>query len=251
VSFLHVVILLLAGTGAGFVNTLVGSGTLLTFPTLLLLGYPPVVANVTNTVGLVPGSVSGALGYRAELVGQSRRLKTLGTASLSGGLLGAVLLLVLPAAAFRAIVPVLIAIGCGLVVVQPRLQRRLAGVQHGRPHGGPLLFAGVFVTGVYGGYFGAAQGVLLIALMGVLLDETLQRVNAAKNVLAGLVNAIAAVVFVLASHVVWSAALAIALGAVVGGQLGARVGRRMPAALLRAVIVVVGVIAAVAFVVRG
>ena len=236
----------LAGLAAGTINTVVGSGTLITFPVLLAVGYPPVLANVSNTVGLVPGSASGAFGYRAELAGQRPRLLRLGSASVIGAVLGAAALLVLPAAAFQAVVPVLIGLACVLVVLQPRLSGWLA--RRGRiahPHGGWQLYAGVLGAGVYGGYFGAAQGVLLIAVMGLLLDEDLQRINAAKNVLAGLVNLVAASVFIAVTDVAWLAAGLIALGAVVGGHLGAQVGRRVPPQWLRGFVVLVGVVAIV------
>ncbi len=239
---------LLAGMAAGTVNTIVGSGTLITFPVLLALGYSPVLANVSNTVGLTPGSLSGAIGYRAELGGQRRRLITLGVFSVLGGLTGAVLLLTLPPGAFRAIVPVLIALSLVLVVLQPRMARRLAAAhgEKGDPaRGGTALHAGVYGAGIYGGYFGAAQGVLLIGLLGVFLHEDLQRINAAKNVLAALVNGTAAVVFVVVADVAWAAAGLIAVGSVIGGQLGASIGRRIPAPVLRALIVVVGIIAIV------
>ena len=240
----------LAGLAAGTINTVVGSGTLITFPVLLAVGYPPVLANVSNTVGLVPGSVSGAIGYRAELAGQRRRLVRLGSASVVGAIIGAAALLLAPERAFQAVVPVLIALACVLVVVQPRLSDWLA--RRGRAprgHCGPLLYAGVLGAGVYGGYFGAAQGVLLIALLGLLLDDDLQRVNAAKNVLAGLVNLVAAVVFIAVTDVAWEAAGLIALGAVVGGQVGAKIGRRVPAPVLRGLVVLVGVVAIVVLVV--
>ena len=236
-----------AGIGAGTINTIVGSGTLITFPVLLAVGLPPVTANVSNTLGLVPGSLSGAYGYRKELSGQRDRLLRLGTASALGGLLGAVLLLVLPADAFKAIVPVLIGIALLLVVLQPWLARFVAARREGETHvdGGIALLLGVFATGVYGGYFGAAQGVLLLGLMGLLLSDDLQRINATKNILAGLVNGIAAIVFVFASHIDWTAALLIAAGSVIGGQLGARVGRKLPPTVLRGLIVVVGLTAMV------
>lgn len=246
---LEAVAVLLAGVAAGTVNTIVGSGTLITFPVLLALGYPPVVANVSNTVGLVPGSLSGALGYRRELAGQRSRLLRLGAASLAGGLTGGLLLLGLPEAAFRAIVPALIALVVVLVIAQPRLNALLAQ-PHRHAHGGVALLAGVFVAGMYGGYFGAAQGVLLIALLAIFLDEDLQRVNAAKNVLAGLVNAVAALLFIAVAEVAWLPAALIAVGSVAGAQLGASVGRRLPAGLLRGVIVVVGLVAIVQ-IVRG
>ena len=193
-SAVEALLVLAAGVAAGTINTIVGSGTLITFPTLLAVGLNPVVANVSNTIGLVPGSLSGAIGYRRELTGQRSRLLRLAPASAAGGLVGGVLLLVLPGEAFAAVVPVLIGLGCVLVAVQPWLARRLAEDDPATrpPHGSVLMVALVFATGVYGGYFGAAQGVLLVAIMGLLLDEHLQRINATKNVLALLVNAVAA-----------------------------------------------------------
>lgn len=240
-----------AGIGAGTINTVVGSGTLITFPTLLAVGVPPVLANVSNTVGLVPGSVSGAIGYRRELRGQRSRIIRLGVASLLGGITGAVLLLVLPAAAFNAIVPVLIGIGCVLVLLQPRIGRWVAASAEARggvpEHGALWVWAMVFATGIYGGYFGAAQGVLLMAIMGIGIKESLQRLNGTKNVLAGIVNAVAALVFIVVADVDWTAAGLIAVGSVIGAQIGATVGRRLPPVALRVVIVLVGVAALVSF----
>jgi len=237
---------LAAGVFAGAINTVVGSGTLVTFPVLLAVGYGPVVANVSNTLGLVPGSVSGAIGYRRELAGQRRRVLALGSASLLGGITGAVLLLSLPGSAFEAVVPVLIALALVLVLAQPRLARAVtARRQEVRPHGGPLLWSGVFGTGVYGGYFGAAQGVILLAICGIAIPEDLQRLNALKNVLAAIVNGVAAAIFVVFASVAWLPALLLAAGSAAGGQLGAAIGRRLSPALLRGVIVVVGVAAIV------
>jgi hypothetical protein len=225
---------------------------LITFPTLLAVGVPPVTANVTNTIGLVPGSVSGAIGYRRELRGQRGRLLRLASASLVGGIIGAVLLLALPAAAFNAIVPALILIGCVLVLLQPTISRKVAArAEHrgGVPeHGAMWVWVLVMLTGVYGGYFGAAQGVLLMAIMGIGIQDSLQRLNGTKNVLAGLVNAVAAVIFIAVAEVDWLIACLIAVGSVVGGQIGATVGRRLPPLALRMVIVTVGVVAIVAFV---
>ncbi len=256
-----------AGLAAGTINTVVGSGTLITFPTLLAFGYPPVLANVSNNVGLVPGVASGVHGYRAELTGQRRRILRLGSASLCGGLLGAILLLVLPAGAFKAIVPALIGVALVMVVFQPRLARWVAARQRTRAgaapgaapvsrepsvnweqvvqSGGPVLWTLVFLSGIYGGYFGAAQGVLLIGLMGVAFTDTMQRINAVKNVLAGLVNGVAALVFIIATHIDWGAAGLIACGAILGGQLGARIGRKLPPWGLRVVIICVGAAALV------
>ena len=244
----------LAGIAAGTINTVVGSGTLITFPTLLAIGVPPVTANVSNTLGLVPGSLSGAIGYRRELAGQRPRLLRLGTASVLGGVTGAVLLLVLPDAAFDAIVPVLIALGCLLVVLQPAISRRVAARAEARgverpEHGAAWVWLLVYAAGVYGGYFGAAQGVLLMAILGVGLAESMQRNNATKNVLALLVNLVAAIVFVFVADIDYAVAGLIALGSVIGGQIGATVGRRLPAWALRGFIVVVGVAALTQFLV--
>ncbi len=243
---------LLGGVWAGMINAVVGSGTLVSFPILVAVGLPPVTANVTNTLGLVSGSFTGVWGYRRELRGQRARLRWLVPASVLGGVLGAVLLLWLPASAFETVVPALIGLGVVLVVFGPRLQRWVA--RRHEDHGGlPArgawwVWPGVFATGVYGGYFGAAQGVLLMALFGIGVEDHVQRHNAIKNVLAGLVNAVAALIFVAVADVDWWAALIVAVGAVVGGLLGASIGRRLSPAVLRAVIVIVGVVAIVAFV---
>jgi uncharacterized membrane protein YfcA len=246
VSLPECLLVLVAGAFAGTINTVVGSGTLVTFPVLLAVGYSPVVANVSNTLGLVPGSVSGAIGYREELAGQRTRVLTLGSASVLGGIVGAILLLSLPPDAFEAIVPVLIALALILVIVQPRLSRMLAERRERvRPHGGPLLWTGVFGTGIYGGYFGAAQGVILLALTGIAIPEDLQRLNALKNVLAALVNGVAAVIFIFFASVAWLPAVLLAVGSAAGGQLGAKVGRRLSPPVLRGLIVVVGIAAIV------
>jgi len=242
----HAALILLAGVGAGTINTVVGSGTLITFPTLVALGVPPVTANVSNTVGLFPGSFVGAWGYRRELVGQWHRALALSAASVTGAIVGAVLLLTLPASAFDAIVPVLIILAILLVIFGKRLTALLKRTNH-EPRGTvtPLLWVLTFGTGVYGGYFGAAQGVLLMGLFGLMLAEPIQRQNALKNVLAGVVNLVAAIVFVATTHIDWTAAGLIAVGSILGGLIGARVGRRLSPPALRAVIVVVGLIAVV------
>ncbi|HEY2180250.1 MAG TPA: sulfite exporter TauE/SafE family protein [Solirubrobacteraceae bacterium] len=242
----EIIAIAVAGVAAGTVNTVVGSGTLITFPVLLAFGYAPVTANVSNTIGLVPGSASGAFGYRRELAGQGGRVLRLGAMSVLGGVTGAILLLVLPASTFKAIVPAFIAVAVVLTVLQPRLNRRLAERPRERPlHGGAIAPVAVYITGVYGGYFGAGQGILLLALFGVLLAQSLQRSNALKNVLAGTVNGVAGVYFVFAAHVAWAPAAIIAATSVIGGQLGARYGRRLPSDALRALIVIVGVAAIV------
>ncbi|MFI6993821.1 sulfite exporter TauE/SafE family protein [Nonomuraea wenchangensis] len=245
----ELVAVVVAGVVAGAINAVVGSGSLITFPTLVAMGVDPVTANVSNTIGLVPGSFTGAYGYRAELSGQRDRLLRLGLASALGALIGGLLLLVLDPGVFRIVVVVLIALACVLVVIQPRLNALLADRrEHAHPHGGPVLWLTVLAAGVYGGYFGAAQGVLLIGLLGSFLDDGLQRVNAAKNVLALIVNGVAAVLFVVVAQVDWQAVLGVALGAIVGGFVGARVGRRIPAPVLRGVIVAVGVAAIIVLV---
>ncbi len=241
--------ILAAGTGAGAINAVVGSGSLITFPTLLAFGFPPVVANVSNNVGLVPGNISGSLGYRRELEGQRGLLIRLGLVAGAGAVAGAILLLSLPPGAFELIVPVLILIACALVLVQPRLSAWVAARREDRgrdgSRGGPVLGAGIFLSAVYGGYFGAAQGVLVIGLLGTFLSESMQRVNGAKNVLVMIVNAAAAVVFVLFAHVDWLVVLLIAAGSTIGGVLGARYGRRLPPTALRIIVVVIGVISSV------
>ncbi|MCK7621879.1 sulfite exporter TauE/SafE family protein [Streptomyces sp. RS10V-4] len=239
-----------AGLGAGTINTIVGSGTLITFPVLLAVGLPPVTANVSNSLGLVPGSISGAIGYRRELAGQGRRVLRFSAAALTGGLAGAVLLLALPAGAFQAVVPALIALALVLVVIQPRLAaavraRRERNGTTAHRDGGIALFTGLLLASAYGGYFGAAQGVLYLSLMGVLLSDDLQRLNALKNVLAALVNGVAVLFFLFVAHFDWTAVLLIAAGSALGGQLGAKVGRRLPPTALRAVIVAVGLAAIV------
>ncbi len=241
---LEIVAILAAGLAAGMINTIVGSGSLITFPTLLALGYPPVVANVSNTVGLLWGSLSGAIGYRRELGGQRDRAIRLGLASALGGMTGGVLLLALPARSFETIVPFLILGAVVLVALQPRLSAAMARRRaDGHGHLAPL-FATVYLTGIYGGYFGAAQGVILIALLGIFIGEDLQRLNGLKNVLAFLVNAVAAVLFILVAPVSWGAAVVLAVGSTVGGQLGAVVGRRLSPLVLRGVIIVVGTVVA-------
>lgn len=250
-ALFEVIAILLAGVAAGTINTVVGSGTLVTFPTLLAFGVPPVTANVSNTIGLVPGSVTGAWGYRRELRGQRGRVVQLASASLLGGVVGAVLLLVLPDDAFEAIVPVLILVGVVLVVIGPRLSAWVARRAEERGAGDRLyawwVWPAVLVTGVYGGYFGAAQGVLLMAVLGIGVSESLQRLNGVKNVLAAIVNGIAGLLFVFVADVDWLVVLLIAVGSVIGGLLGASVGRRLPPLALRVTIVVVGVAALTVF----
>jgi uncharacterized protein len=250
VSPLEAVLIALAGLAAGTINSVVGSGTLVTFPTLLAFGVPPVTANVSNNIGLVPGSVAGAVGYREELGGQRRRTIRLAIASLLGGATGAVLLLVLPDDAFAAIVPVLIMLGVVLVVVQPRLSawtRKRAEargeVRDSDSRDPWWVWPAVLLCGVYGGYFGAAQGVLLMGVLGIGVAQSLQRSNAVKNVLAAVVNGVAGGIFAVVADVDWLIVALIGAGSVVGGLLGARVGKKLPPLALRTTIVVVGLVA--------
>jgi uncharacterized membrane protein YfcA len=242
----EIIAIAIAGVGAGTINTVVGSGTLITFPVLLACGYAPVTANISNTIGLVPGSVSGSIGYRRELAGQRERVLRFGVMSVLGGVTGAVLLLVLPASAFKDVVPLFIALALVLTVLQPRLNRRLAGHVAARSRRAIVLTPlAVYITGVYGGYFGAGQGILLLAIFGVMLPQSLHRSNALKNVLAGTVNGVAGVYFIFAAHVEWAPAAIIAVTSVIGAQIGARYGRRLHPNALRALIVVVGIAAIV------
>lgn len=230
-----------AGAGAGGVNAVIGSGSLITFPTLVAVGYPAVTANVSNNIGLVPGSVAGAVGYREELTGQGTRARTLALASAGGGLTGAVLLLALPSDVFDAIVPVLVLLACVLMALQPRLAGRVAARRAAdAPDVGASPLAIAYAAGIYGGYFGAAQGVILLAMLAVFVPDDLQRSNALKNVLAGTVNAVAAVIFIVFADVAWEAVALVAVGAVIGGAVGSRVGRKIPPTALRAAVIALG-----------
>ncbi len=270
-------LLLLGGVGlvTGVINTVAGGGSLLSFPALLALGYSPLVANVTNTIGVFPSSAGGSVGYRRELVGQARSWMLLAAICTVGSLIGAWLLLVLPASSFEAAVPVLIATAAVLTLVQPWLARRMPGPNRNRPvavgagapaagapaasepapepaplnrrWGLPLI---VLLISVYGGYFGAAMGVLFIAVLGLFLHETLQRVNALKTSLTAVVNGVAAVAFAFLGPVVWSAAVVLAGTTMVGGMLGAVVARRLSDRALRWAVVVIGLAAAVYSAVR-
>jgi uncharacterized membrane protein YfcA len=252
VSVAHMILICLAGVGAGAINAVVGSGTLITFPTLVALGYPPVTATMSNAVGLVAGGISGTWGYRRELSGQWDRLRWQIPASLIGAGVGAWLLLHLPEKVFVAVVPVLLIGALILVVVGPRIQawarkrsdaagRSAEVVSPGRM---AAVVAATFVVGIYGGYFTAAQGILLIGLMGAILPESMQRMNAAKNLLSLLVNIVAAVAYTLVAfdRISWLAAGLIAVGSLAGGFLGAHYGRRLSPGALRIVIVVIGLI---------
>jgi len=255
VSPFDALLLLSAAIGAGIMNAVVGAGTLITFPTLLFLGYPPVVANVSNTVGLVPGSIAGAYGYRATLVGRWRLVRRLATATATGGLIGGLLLILLPGRAFEVVVPVLLVASAILAAVQPRVaaavaRRRAArgadstAPEPGSEAVGPMLLLGILLAGIYGGYFGAAQGVILLVLLGLALGGPVNGLNGVKNVLAGTANLVSAVLFIVMADVDWQAAAIVAVGATIGGGLGGRYGRRLPSSALRVILVAVALIAA-------
>jgi uncharacterized protein len=243
VSVGDALIIAVAGFAAGGVNTIVGSGSLITFPTLLALGYPSVTANVSNTVGLVFGGVSGAIGYREELKGQRRRAITLGCGTSTGAIVGGVLLLELPSSVFDAVVPVLILLACLLMAI-----RRTPAVHadHERIAAGT---AAAFFTGIYGGYFGAAQGIILMSLLRFCFPDDLQRLNGLKNVLAATANGVAAILFVFVADVRWGPAALIAVGSIIGAQVAARYGRRIPSNTLRWTVVVAGTIVAIILIV--
>ncbi|MFG2222259.1 sulfite exporter TauE/SafE family protein [Streptomyces sp. NPDC048644] len=244
-------IVVLAGIGAGLMNTVIGSGTLIAFPALLAVGLPPITANVVNNIGLAPGSLSGALGYRDQVPPPLRRTLTLAGAAGTGAVAGALLLLVLPSDVFQAAAPVLIGVAVLLAAFQPQLNRALLARQKApSAHAAAPLTVAVFLTSVYGGYFGAGQGVLLFACMSVLMRETLQQVNGLKNTLQAVDNTVSALIFSFTAHVDWTAVLLLAVGAMAGGQIGARAGRRLPAPALRGIAVGVG-IAGVAYLVSS
>ena len=242
-SAIDILLIVGAGIAAGTINAVVGSGSLITFPTLLALGYAPVVANVSNTLGLVPGSISGALGYRDKLVGKGRAVGRLAPWCAAGALTGGLLLLSLPEAVFEGVVIVLIAIALLLVLIQPWLTRRLRSGQGVGRHAAWALPLGLVATSMYGGYFGAAQGVLFIAVLGILLTDDLQEANAFKNVLAAVVNGTAAILFIAVSDPDWAVVGLLAGASTMGGVIGARVGKRLPPAILRLVIIAIALLA--------
>lgn len=239
-----------AGAGAGAINTLVGSGTLFTFPALLACGISPVTAMISNSIGLTPGSIAGVIGYRRELAGQRARVLRFGGMSFLGALTGGTLLLTLPERVFTSIAPVLILFACALIIFQPQISARLQERRAARPHGGPLLPLGVYGAGVYGGYFVAAQGVILISLLSSSLNDEMQRLNALKSVLALIVNASVALFYLVLAEPHWGAVALISTGSVIGGYFAAKFGRRLRPGALRALIVVIGLTAAVQLVLR-
>lgn len=247
-DWLRDALILFGGLWAGTINTIVGSGTLVTFPILVALGYAPVTATISNAMGLVAGGVSGAWGYRRELKGNGGTLARLLPASLLGGITGAALLLNLPETVFEVAAPFLIVLALGFVIFQPKLQRWVRRRAEAKPSAKPHPFALtvlVYLAGVYGGYFVAAQGILLVGILGVFLHGTMQTANAMKNVLALAVNLIAAVSYMIFAfdRIDWWVVLLIAVGSLVGGFIGSLVGRRLSPVVLRSVIVVLGLVA--------
>ncbi len=242
VSFIEMAAVGLIGAA---INTLAGGGTLLTFPVLLAIGYPALVANVSNTLGLLPGYAGGSLSYRRELAGQGRRVIILGVAGAVGALVGAYLLTRTSSSAFRAVVPWLILFACVLLAVQPLVSRRLAAARQGPATIGPLLIAGDAAGGVYGAFFGAGLGVMLLAVLGLFLTNSLQRLNALKGVISMVVNGVAAICFAIAAPVAWPAVAAMAPAAFLGGFAGAALARRVPPTPLRIIVVVLGIVVAV------
>ncbi len=234
-----------AGFGAGVVNGVAGGGSLISFPALLAAGYPSVTANVTNSIAVLPGYLGGSLAYRRELAGQRERIRALGVTSAVGAAAGAALLLSTPASLFDAIVPWLIIAACALLALQPRAAAIAQRHRDGR--GSKVaLHAALLLATIYGGYFGAGLGIMLLALLGVLLPDGLQRLNALKGVLSLIVAIVAAIGFALFGPIAWDAALVIGAASLVGGATGVRVARRLPAALLRGVVVTFGVVVAIA-----
>ncbi|MFC3487177.1 sulfite exporter TauE/SafE family protein [Amycolatopsis roodepoortensis] len=244
----HAVVIFVAGLWAGTINTVVGSGTLVTFPVLVALGYSPLTATTSNAIGLAPGTVSGAIGYREELRGYWPQVAKLAVASFFGAICGTILLLSLPKDAFETVVPALVGLAVVLVIVQPRVSAWVAKrrEENGTVHKiGPLLLFLIFLIGIYGGYFTAAQGVMMMAVMGMLMSESLQRLNGVKNALSAVVNIVAGAIYAFIAPVSWPVVALLAVGSTIGGQIGAKIGRRLSPKVLRGVIVVIGLAAMV------
>ena len=240
-SVSHALFIALGGVGAGIFNGVAGGGSLISFPILLAVGYPALTANITNTVGIWPGYVATAAGFRREIGDQRHRLLRLTPVALAGSVAGALLLLTTSPGTFDRVVPWLVLGASALFAVQPLLRRALdRGVAH--PRARPvLLVAGVFAASVYGGYFGAAMGVMFLAVLGLALPVSLAHTSGLRAVLSMIVNGIAAVVFLLHGGLAWEAVGLLALGSLIGGFLGARLALSLPAPALRVVVVVIGV----------
>ncbi|HEV7616163.1 MAG TPA: sulfite exporter TauE/SafE family protein [Solirubrobacterales bacterium] len=232
-----------AGGAAGASNALAGAGSLITFPTLVALGVPPLSANVTSTVGLIPGAAGGAIGY-ADLLGEQRqRVARLAVPTLLGAVAGTALLLITSNDTFEAIVPALVAGSCLLLLLQPRLTPRLASAGDERS---PLLTAGLLFSGAYAAYFGSAVGILLLALLGLFVADSMQHLNGLKILLAGIANLLAAIAYAFFAAVDWRFAVCLMASSLVGGRLGAKLARRVDGDVLRVAIAVVGLFVAAA-----
>jgi uncharacterized membrane protein YfcA len=240
VPSVELALLLAAGVASGAVNAVAGGGSLLMFPALLAVGFPPLAANVTNSVIQCPGYVGLALGSRRELRGQqSRVLSTTGVA-VAGSLLGSLLLLVLPTRVFDAVVPALVALASVLLGVQPWLSRRIGEPRPDVPDRRTILLPAVFFAAVYGGYFGGALGVILIAVLAVTAHDDLRRLNAVKGALSLIISVVSVAVFTIGAPVDWAVVALLAPTTLVGGFLGAKLAGRLPAPVLRVAVVVVG-----------
>jgi len=237
----HVVLLLLGGLGAGIFNGVAGGGSLISFPLLLALGYPALTANVTNTVGIWPGYIGGAAGFRHQIAGQRDRLIRLSPVAVIGGIAGAILLLTTSSATFKSIAPWLVLGASVLFAAQPLLRRALDGGSHGPSRTRPVLLSGgMFVASVYGGYFGAGMGVMLLAILGLALPDSIARTSGLRTALSILVNGVAAAVFLIHGGLAWRAVGLLAGGSLVGGWIGAKLALSIPATALRVVVVAVG-----------
>jgi uncharacterized membrane protein YfcA len=245
--------LLVAGAGflGGAVNAVAGGGTLITFPALLAAGLPAFLANTTSSVGLVAGYAGGSVAYRRELEGQKQRARGLIIAGILGGIVGGVLLLVTPGDSFRSVVPYLVLLACALLAVQPRLAKGLAARGAASEHAGWEVQLAIGIGAIYGSYFGAGLGVIMLAVLGLLVADDLQRLNALKGVLSLVINLVGALIFVVTGNVHWLAAGLLALGAVLGATVGVGLARRLPSSVVRAVVVVGGVVVAVTLILHG
>jgi uncharacterized protein len=242
----HVVFLILGGLGAGIINGVAGGGSLISFPLLLALGYPALTANVTNTVGIWPGYAGGAAGFRTEISGQRDRLISLTPVAILGSIAGAILLLTTSSATFKDLAPWLVLGASILFAAQPLLRRALGGSSHAPPRTRPILLAGgTFAASIYGGYFGAGLGVMLLAILGLALPDSITRTSGLRTALSILVNGVAALVFVIHGGLAWRAVGLLAIGSLFGGWIGARVALSIPALALRIVVVAVGLATAV------
>lgn len=240
-----------AGFIAGAINAVAGGGSLVSFPALLAVGYPPITANVTNNIAVLPGYLGGSFAYRRELKGQHTRMRTLGVVSALGAVTGSLLLINSSDEFFSRVVPFLILLSCILLAAQPRLAKILRDANHGGPtnRSSSWLLPLQFITAVYGGYFGAGLGIMMLAVLGIYLEDNLQNVNALKGVLSMFIGLVSATTFALLGPVIWSAVAIMGMTSLVGGQVGVSLARRMSATALRSVVIIFGIVVA-AYLVR-